>query len=101
MYVECNYKNNQIGSIMAKSETIQARINPDVKREAQKILGQLHISMSEAIAMYLTQITLHKGIPFEIKIPNEITAKTLKESEAGKNLHKAENVNDLFKELDC
>ena len=86
---------------MAKSETIQARINPDIKKEAQKILGQLHISMSEAIAMYLTQITLHKGIPFEIKIPNRLTVKTLKESEAGKNLHKVENITDLLEELDC
>jgi DNA-damage-inducible protein J len=86
---------------MEKSATIQARINPEVKREAQKILSQLHISMSEAIAMYLTQITLHNGIPFEIKIPNEITQKTLKESEDGKNLHRVDNVNDLFEELNC
>jgi len=86
---------------MEKSATIQARINPEVKREAQKILSQLHISMSEAIAMYLTQITLHKGIPFEIKIPNEITQKTLKDSEEGKNLHRVNNVNDLFEELNC
>ena len=86
---------------MAKSETIQARINPEIKRQAQEILGQLHITMSEAIAMYLTQITLHKGIPFEIKLPNELTAKTLKESEQGKNLHKVDNINDLFEELDC
>lgn len=84
---------------MEKSATIQARINPEVKREAQKILNQLHISMSEAITMYLTQITLHNGIPFEIKIPNDITQKTLKESEDGKNLHKVDNVNDLFEEL--
>lgn len=86
---------------MEKSATIQARINPEVKREAQKILSQLHISMSEAIAMYLTQITLHKGIPFEIKIPNELTHKTLKESENGKNLHRVNDVNDLFEELNC
>ncbi len=86
---------------MEKSATIQVRINPEVKREAQKILSQLHISMSEAIAMYLTQITLHKGIPFEIKIPNEITQKTLEESEEGKNLHRVNNVNGLFEELNC
>ena len=86
---------------MAKSETIQARINPEVKKEAQKILGQLHITMSEAIAMYLTQITLHKGIPFDIKLPNDLTTKTLKESENNKNIHQAKNVKELFKELDC
>ena len=57
--------------------------------------------MSEAIAMYLTQITLHQGIPFEIRIPNELTQKTLKESEDGKNLHQVNNVSDLFEELNC
>ena len=86
---------------MEKSATIQARINLEVKREAQRILSQLHISMSEAIAMYLTQITLHQGIPFEIRIPNELTQKTLKESEDGKNLHRVNNVSDLFEELNC
>jgi DNA-damage-inducible protein J len=86
---------------MDKSATIQARISPEVKREAQSILNQLHISMSEAIAMYLTQITLHKGIPFEIKIPNETTQKTLSESEEGKNLHRVDSVTDLFKKLNC
>jgi DNA-damage-inducible protein J len=86
---------------MEKTATIQARINPEVKREAQKVLSQLHMTMSEAIALYLTQITLHKGIPFEIKIPNEVTQKTLKDSEAGKNLHRADTVADLFEELNC
>ena len=55
--------------------------------------------MSEAISMYLTQITLQKGIPFEIKIPNKLTAKTLKKSEEGKELHKISNVEELFQEL--
>ncbi|RWX51338.1 DNA-damage-inducible protein J [Candidatus Electrothrix marina] len=86
---------------MEKTATIQARINPEVKREAQKILSQLHMTMSEAIALYLNQITLHKGIPFEIKIPNEVTQKTLKDSEAGKNLHRTDTVADLFEELNC
>ena len=56
--------------------------------------------MSEAISMYLSQITLHRGIPFEIKIPNEITAKALADSENGKNLHKADSIDELFEELD-
>ncbi|MCI5195948.1 MAG: type II toxin-antitoxin system RelB/DinJ family antitoxin [Candidatus Electrothrix sp. AW5] len=82
---------------MEKTATIQARINPQVKKDAQKILNQLHITMSEAITLYLTQITLHKGIPFEIKIPNEITEKTLRDSEAGKNLHQADSITYLIK----
>ncbi len=85
---------------MAKTATIQTRVDPVVKHNAQIILKKLNISMSEAISMYLSQITLHNGIPFEIKIPNEHTAKTLKDTEAGKNVHKVDSVNELFKELD-
>jgi DNA-damage-inducible protein J len=51
--------------------------------------------------MYLSQITLHKGIPFEIKIPNEVTAKTLQASEDGKDLHRVGSVDALFEELEA
>ena len=85
---------------MAKTATIQTRVDPVVKHNAKIILKKLNISMSEAISMYLSQITLHNGIPFEIKIPNEVTAKTLKDAEAGKNVHKVDSVDELFKELD-
>ncbi len=85
---------------MAKTATIQTRVDPKIKKSAQNILNTLNISMSEAISMYLSQITLHKGIPFEIKIPNRITAQTLKKSEEGKELHTVSNVDELFEELD-
>ena len=85
---------------MGKTATIQARIDPEIKAKAQDILRSLNISMSEAISMYLTQVTLHKGIPFEIKIPNELTAKTLRKSEKGKELNKVSSTEELFQELD-
>ncbi len=84
---------------MAKTATIQARVDPEIKKNAQKILSALNISMSEAISIYLKQVTLYKGIPFEIKIPNELTAKTLKKSEEKKELHKVSDVDELFQEL--
>ncbi len=85
---------------MAKTATIQTRVDPKIKQNAQRILDKLNISMSEAISMYLSQIMLHKGIPFEIKIPNEVTAKTLKDAESGYDLHKVDSVDELFLELD-
>lgn len=85
---------------MGKTATIQTRVDPAVKHNAQIILKKLNISMSEAISMYLSQISLHHGIPFEIKIPNEVTAKTLTDSENGKSLHKVDSVDELFEELD-
>lgn len=50
--------------------------------------------------MYLSQITLHNGIPFELKIPNDITAKTLMDADNGNGLHAVASVDDLFQELD-
>ena len=84
---------------MAKTAIIQSRVDPVIKNKALIILKKLNISMSEAISLYLAQITLHNGIPFEIKIPNEVTAKTLKDAENGKNLHEAASVDELFQEL--
>jgi DNA-damage-inducible protein J len=85
---------------MAKTATIQARIDPAIKYNAQIILKKLNISMSEAISMYLSQISLHNGIPFEIKLPNDVTAKVLADSEKGNELHKVDSVDALFQELD-
>lgn len=88
---------------MARTATIQARINAKVKTDAQKILDKLNISMSEAISMYLTQVALYKGIPFEVRIPeipNGLTAETLRKSEEGKELNEVGSVNELFEELD-
>ena len=85
---------------MAKTANIQARIDPETKTKAQKILNTLNISMSEAISMYLTQVALHKGIPFDIRIPNEVTIATLQKSEEGKELHNVSGTEELFGELD-
>lgn len=84
---------------MNKSATIQARIDPKVKNKAQKVLNKLHISMSEAISIFLTQVSLNNGIPFEVRIPNELTEETLRKSENGEELHEVSNVKELFKEL--
>jgi len=85
---------------MARTATIQARIDPEIKSRAQKIFNTLNISMSEAISIYLTQVALHKGIPFDVKIPNELTAATLRKSEEGKELNEVGSVDELFQELE-
>jgi len=85
---------------MPRTATIQARIDPKIKVQAQKILGELQISMSDAISMYLAQVALQKRIPFDLKIPNELTTKTIGKSEQKKNLHKVNSVKNLFEKLE-
>ena len=85
---------------MARTAVIQARIDPAVKEQAQKVLETLHISMSEAISLYLTQVALHRGIPFEIRIPNRVTLAALQDGEEKRNLRAVASVDELFGELD-
>ena len=59
---------------MTQTASINMRIDSQTKQQASKVLDKLHLSMSDAIAIYLRQIVYHQGIPFDLKIPNKITA---------------------------
>ena len=54
---------------MAKTANLYARIEPDVKEQAESILTALGISASNAINMFYKQIILQRGLPFEVKMP--------------------------------
>jgi len=54
----------------AKSANLYARIEPDVKEQAERILAALGIPASNAINMFYKQIILQRGLPFEVKIPS-------------------------------
>jgi DNA-damage-inducible protein J len=54
-----------------KSSNLYARIEPDVKEKAESILSALGIPASNAINMFYKQIILHRGLPFEVKLPTE------------------------------
>lgn len=56
---------------MEKTAKINIRIKPEVKDEAENILRKLGIAPSNAIDMFYRQIILNKGLPFDLKIPEE------------------------------
>ncbi len=53
----------------SKTANLYARIEPDVKEQAEGILTALGISVSNAINMFYKQIILQKGLPFDVKLP--------------------------------
>lgn len=55
---------------MARTSNIFARVEPDLKEQAEQVLSQLGIPMSNAVSMFLHQVVLQRGIPFEMKLPN-------------------------------
>ena len=54
---------------MAKSANLYARIEPEVKEQAEAILSALGIPASNAINMFYKQIILQRGLPFDVKMP--------------------------------
>ena len=52
-----------------KTANLYARIEPDIKNQAESILSALGISVSNAINMFYKQIILQRGLPFEVKLP--------------------------------
>lgn len=54
---------------MAKNDTIHVRVNEDVKINAEETLSMLGMTLSEAINMFLCQVSLTGGLPFDVRLP--------------------------------
>lgn len=59
---------------MEKTATMNLRVNPTIKQQAEDVLKQLGIPMATAIDMYLRQISLTRGIPFPVTVPSSPAA---------------------------
>ena len=55
---------------MANTSPVYARIDTSLKDSAETILTKLGITPSAAIQMLYSQIVLHNGIPFDVRIPS-------------------------------
>lgn len=53
----------------SKTANVFTRVDPEIKEQAEEILEQLGIPMSNAVGMFLRQVVLQRGIPFEMKLP--------------------------------
>lgn len=82
-----------------KTETVRARITPALKHDVEIVLDELGLTFSEAIELFLRQIKLNRGIPFDIKIPNSVTLETFSDTDKGKNLNKYKTPDDMFNKL--
>ena len=81
---------------MSKTETIRARVEPEIKRRAESVLRELGLSPTEAIRMFYRQVILRRGLPFAVEIPNAETQAAVREAIAGENLSELSDL-DLLK----
>jgi DNA-damage-inducible protein J len=84
---------------MAKTATIHAKVEPELKREVHSIFKAMGLTASEAINLFYRKVKANRDLPFEVKIPNKETLQAFKDSDAGRNLVKCKDLDDLFNQL--
>jgi DNA-damage-inducible protein J len=87
---------------MTKTTKIRTNVylDAEMKAKAQEIFKHYGMGLSDAFNIFLSQAVMERGIPFEIKIPNEETAQVIEEARAGKNLGKV-TLEELKKEVNA
>lgn len=71
---------------MSKTEQIRVRLEPEVKQQANVILDELGLSVSDAVSLFMRQIIHHRGLPFSLNIPNAETIAAIEELERGEGI---------------
>jgi len=51
-----------------RTASVYTRVDPETKEQAELILAELGIPMSNAVGMFLKQVVIQRGIPFEMKL---------------------------------
>ncbi len=85
---------------MAKTEMIRARVEPDLKHDAEAVFSTLGMSPTEAITLFYKQVALQHGLPFEVRIPNAETLEAMRQAREKDGLIKYESVDDLMAEFE-
>jgi len=61
-------------------------LDAEIKAKAQEIFKQYGIGLSDAFNIFLAQSVLERGLPFEVKIPNEETLQAIEDARANRNM---------------
>lgn len=84
---------------MSKTATIRARVEPSLKSEVEDILSHLGLTASETVHLLYRQIKLQRGLPFDVRIPNELTTRTLNASKMGRGVKRFGSRKALYADL--
>lgn len=52
-----------------RTDTVRARISPELKNSVEGIFSSLGMNSSQAIVLFFKQVELHNGLPFEVTLP--------------------------------
>lgn len=84
---------------MAKTGYINARVEKKLKKEAEEVFRDVGVNTSDAVSMFLKQVVLQQGLPFEVRIPNKAMRKSIADLRAGKGLVHYGSTEELFVDI--
>jgi len=95
MYYICNV----FGKLNMSTEPTSLRLDADAKHKAYAIFEAVGLKPTQAINLFLHQVALRGGLPFEVKIPNTDTIKAIQEFDKGKG-SRYKTFDEMFDDLD-
>ena len=88
---------------MAKTDMLNIRIEPELKKQVESTLNDLGMNIAEAVTIFLKQVVLTDSIPFIIRKPklNAETLKAMEDAKKGINLSKKyTNLSEMWEDLE-
>lgn len=76
---------------MIKTAAVTVRLDPKLKKDAQVVFEDLGITTTQAISMFLKQVSMRKGMPFPVEVPNNETLQAMEDATNRRNLKTFDN----------
>jgi len=84
---------------MTKTIAITVRLDSQVKKDAQAVLNELGLTTTQAVSLFFKQVSLNKGLPFAVEIPNEETIRAIEDGLNRQNVKTFENAESALEYL--
>jgi DNA-damage-inducible protein J len=84
---------------MPKTAVVTARMDPDLKHDAEEVFRELGLTTTQAITLFYKQVELERGLPFAVRLPNDVTREALEQARTRQELDSFNTLDDLFEDL--
>ena len=84
---------------MPKNANLNIRTTLEVKKGAETILNDLGLNIYSAVNLFLKQVINYKGIPFDLRLPNQETQQAIDDVNNRRDLESADTVEEMFQKI--
>lgn len=84
---------------MSKNASLNIRTTEEIKKGAEAVLNGLGLNISSAVNLFLKQVINYKGIPFDLRQPNQETLQATDDINHRRDLDSANTVEEMFQKI--